>query len=176
LKFPNGDVAFDSLKIAEYLDEKYPGNPLNPHSKELDGLVEHYDKTCNYNACKMNIKELLSYMDDKSREYFIDTRVPMIKALPDNFEFNQEEDIAEYFENLKPVIKRLKKSKFIDGDKPLIHDYIVISKIQMVKTISPDVYYKLIENNPSEIFKKWVERMEGLFGNFLKNRKTILTN
>ncbi|KXN74743.1 hypothetical protein CONCODRAFT_14511 [Conidiobolus coronatus NRRL 28638] len=176
LKFPNGDVAFDSLKIAEYLDEKYPSNPLIYKSEELDKLTEHYDQTCNWNACKMNVKEFLSYMDDKSRKYFMETRVPMLQSNPDGFKFNQEENIAEYFENLKPVIQRLEKTKFIDGDKPLIHDYLIISRIQMVKTTSPEAYHELVENNPSEIFKKWVERMDGLFDDFLKNRKTILTN
>ncbi|KXN74744.1 hypothetical protein CONCODRAFT_2055, partial [Conidiobolus coronatus NRRL 28638] len=158
-----------------YLDEKYPDNPLNPQNKELDELMEYCDKTINFMAFRLSVMDAFNYMDEASKKYFRESKEPIFHAKLEDLAGNREENIATYYETLKPVIERLEKSKFINGDKPLIHDYLIIAKIQMVRTGSPQTYDELVNNNPSEVFKNWVERMNSLFDGFLNNRKTILS-
>jgi hypothetical protein len=114
-------------------------------------------------------------MDDTSREYFIENKLPLSKVTLKDLEGSREESISVYLDNLKPLIEHLKNNKFIDGEKPLIHDYLLISTIQLVKSLSPRTYVELIEENPSEVFKNWVKSMSGLFNGFLNNRKTVLS-
>ncbi|KXN64897.1 hypothetical protein CONCODRAFT_13726 [Conidiobolus coronatus NRRL 28638] len=174
LKFPNGDLAYDSLKIAKYLDSNYPENPILNNNPKLDELIQHYSKSCGNSVGKLTLKDFFSLMDDDSRSYFIENRIPMHQDTVDKSQPSREESIASYFDNLKPLVEHLSKNKFIDGDKPLIHDYQLFGTIQMFKTLSPKTYEELIVKNPNEVFKNWVNGMESLFGGFLKNRKTVL--
>ncbi|KXN64898.1 hypothetical protein CONCODRAFT_13727 [Conidiobolus coronatus NRRL 28638] len=173
LKFPNGDIVYDSLKIAGYLDEKYPDNPILINNPKLDELLQQHTMNCAMSACKLSLGDLLIHMDDASKAYFIENRMDMFQITVEDLKSNRKENITSYFDNLKPLIEHLSKNKFIDGDKPLVHDYVLISTIQFIATVSPRTYEELVENNPNEVFKNWVDRMGSLFDGFLKSRKTI---
>lgn len=168
-------MAYDSLKIAEYLDEKYPENPLLNNNPKSNELIQHYGINCAISSCKLSLGDLIIHMDEASKAYFIENRMAMLKITLEDLDGNREEHIASYFNNLKPLIEHLNKNKFIDGEKPLIHDYVLISNIQFLNTASPRTYQELIKNNPSEEFKNWVDRMENLFDGYLKSRKTVLS-
>lgn len=157
------------------MDSKYPENPIVNNNPKLDELIQNYSINCGINVGRLSLKDFFSYMDDASREYFIENRMPMLQTTVEDLEADRGQRILSYFDNLKPLIEHLSKNEFFDGKKPLIHDYILISTIQMVKTVSPRTYEELIVNNPNIVFKNWIDRMESLFDGFLKSRKTVLS-
>jgi hypothetical protein len=120
--------------------------------------------------------DVLNSLDEDDKKYFRDTREPFFKCKIEELPGNRGDNIEAYFKSIKPIIDHLEKNSFIDGDNPLIHDYCLISRIQMIKTISPDSYSDLVENNPSEALRNWVDSMGNLFNGYLKNRKTVLSN
>jgi glutathione S-transferase len=176
LVFPNGDIKFDSLKIAKYLDNNYFNNPLNPNNLELDKLIEYYDNNCYKTSFKMCVLDIFNSLEDDNKRYFRDTKEPNFKAKVEDYPGNREKNIEAYFKNIKPIVERLEINRFLDGNEPLIHDYCLMGRIQMIKTISPQSYKELVESNPSEVFKGWVESMSSLFNGYLKSRKTVLSD
>jgi glutathione S-transferase len=67
----------------------------------------------------------------------------------------------------------LETQDFLDGDKPAINDYTLISHFQNLKTIAPGAYEAVILNHPNPALLAWVGRMHALFDNFLRDRKTL---
>lgn len=92
----------------------------------------------------------------------------------DQIEGDYETNIINYYAKTEPIAQKLSKSPFLDGEEPKIHDYYLMGRVQQVKSISFEVYEALILNHPSEAFKGWVCKMEGLYDGYLRDRKFLL--
>ncbi|KXN68912.1 hypothetical protein CONCODRAFT_86223 [Conidiobolus coronatus NRRL 28638] len=173
LVFPNGDIVYDTPKIAEYLDLNYPKNSIqNPDSK-LDELISKYDSVAFPTSYQNIILDVYKVFDKDSAKYFKQTREQIFNLPWDQIPGDRQTNNDVYYNETKPINDYLVNSKFLDGDKPAFHDYALIGRIQTLKVISPRTYTELIVNNPGESFVNWVNSMEGLFDNFLGDRITV---
>jgi glutathione S-transferase len=171
--FPNGDIVFDSPEIAKYLDEKYPETPLNPNNSELDGLIHDYNTRIAFNAFRNAIPDLLPLLDVESQKYFRESREKMLNMTLENFAGDREANTQQFHADVKKIDNLLSTKKFLDGDKPLIHDYILAARIQFFRTISRRTYEELIINSQNENLKRWVKDMDNEFNGYLGKRPTI---
>ncbi|KXN74741.1 hypothetical protein CONCODRAFT_14510, partial [Conidiobolus coronatus NRRL 28638] len=171
--FPNGDIVFDSLEIGKYLDEKYPENSLNPSNSDLDNLIEDYNTRIAFNAFRNAIPDLLPLLDAKSQKYFRESREKMLNMTLEEFAGDREANTQQYHSDVKKIDELLSASKFLNGYKPLIHDYILAARIQFFKTISPRTYEDLIINGPNENLKRWIKDMDKELNGYLGKRPTL---
>jgi glutathione S-transferase len=173
LVFPNGDIVYDSPKIAEYLDLNYPKNPIKNPDTKLDDLINKYDSAAFPKCYQNSILDAYKVFDKDSAKHFKQT-IEQIFSLPwEKIPGDRQANIEIYYNETKSINDHLNKSKFLDGDKPAFHDYALIGRIQTMKVISPRTYTEYIANNPGEAFVNWVNSMEGLFDDFLANRITV---
>jgi glutathione S-transferase len=171
--FPNGDIVFDSPKIAKYLDEKYPENPLNPNNPDLDALVEYYDKNLFFPSFKNVVDELYARLDDENKRYFKETRERFFNVPIEKLSGDREANNQQYNMGVKRIDDILSTKKFLDGDKPLIHDYTIASRIQCFKILSPKTYEDLIINGPNMNLRRWIGDMDEAFGGYLGKLPTF---
>ncbi|KXN68935.1 hypothetical protein CONCODRAFT_8740 [Conidiobolus coronatus NRRL 28638] len=174
VKFDNGDIIYDSLEIAKYLDSKYEQNPiLSSTDPKVTQLVNEYLSINNLNHFKLIILEINANYDEINQKRWREVREKILGQKMEEFAGNQELAVKEYIQNIGDLAKVLETRDFLDGEKPAINDYTIISNVQNLKTIAPEVYKKVIENHPNPALLKWVNRVSDLFDGYLKNRKTL---
>lgn len=135
----DGDkVIVESLDICNYLDEKFPDNPLYP-------------------------AEQLSREKDKETLQKIGPATTVFaKCLFTNEEKTPEEWLKEFIEALQPLEDELsaRGTKFFGGDKPSMVDYMIWPWAERAGCIAIRLGTKLpIEDNQIPLLRKWRNAM-----------------
>jgi glutathione S-transferase len=170
--FDNGDVIFDSPEIAKYLDEKYPSSQLDPSNAKLDELINDYNTKIAPGAILNAFDDLFALLDPENQACFRLSREKIFGKKLEEISGNRGINTIKFIQNIAEIDGFLLNSKFLNGNKPLIHDYTLASRIQYFRTVSPRTYNELILNGPNINLLRWVRDMDKLFDNYLKNRKT----
>ncbi|KAK6627682.1 hypothetical protein RUM44_010161 [Polyplax serrata] len=119
LEFPNGETLYESLIIADYLDEKYPDRPLYPK----DPLAKAKDKLLmeKFNRVIRGIYKMVGH-DGFSPEIMDDVKSSL-----------------DLFENEMCI----RKTKFLGGSKPGMLDFMIwpwCERADILKIIGGDLY------------------------------------
>ncbi|KXN68913.1 hypothetical protein CONCODRAFT_18699 [Conidiobolus coronatus NRRL 28638] len=171
--FDNSDVIFDSPEIAKYLDEKYPDSRLDPDNTALDEIINDYSSNIAPNAILNAFDDLFALLEPENQVYFRLTREKFFGKKLEEVSGNRDINTMKFIQNIAKIDDLLSTSKFLNGNKPLIHDYTLASRIQYFRTVSPRTYKELILNGPNFNLLRWTRDMDNLFDDFLKNRKTV---
>lgn len=160
-------VIVDSLKIAEYLDKKYPERPVFPKSgKALEYAFEGFFGSILGQHCfLLLLPRVLEILDEPSQVYFRATRE---KAFGIKFEeFSPEGPVRdalwkklelETFHKLGAVLdKNGPGISFVaGGSEPTRADFLLASYFTWIKTVDPKSW---------AIIEKWEN---GRWGNYLQ--------
>ncbi|XP_060522845.1 pyrimidodiazepine synthase-like isoform X2 [Cylas formicarius] len=135
----NGKIVVESLDICNYLEEKYPENPLYP----TDAAQKQRDQEILNNLGKFNI---LAF-----REFVISTE-----------EKSDDEWIQFFNQKFEPIESELNSrgSVFIGGSKPGIVDYMIWPFMPNYWNISRKLNHELpFQENDIPLFRKWLHAM-----------------
>ncbi|KXN68931.1 hypothetical protein CONCODRAFT_79591 [Conidiobolus coronatus NRRL 28638] len=171
IKFDNGDIIYDSPKIAEYLDSKYPENPLFlTKNSAMDDFLKKFRPGVGYHAFKLVILDTFYACEGEDAEYMRKARESELKQTLEDFAANPTSNFKALIENLQPLVQILETSEFVEGDKPGYADYVVASHLQWIKVLNSKCHAKILDSLSPKT-REWSDKIEGLFGGFLKNYK-----
>lgn len=136
-------------------------------------MIQDYNTNVAPNAFRSAVDDLFSLLDEENQKYFRESREERFNKKFEEISGDRETNIQQYYAGLKKIDDVLSTTKFLNGDKPLIHDYILASRIQFFRTVSPRAYEELILNNPNENFKRWTKDMDKVLNGYLGKRPTL---
>ncbi|KXN64588.1 hypothetical protein CONCODRAFT_14257 [Conidiobolus coronatus NRRL 28638] len=172
IKFDNGDIVYDSFPICAYLDENYPQNPIRKGSP-AEGVVFGFYQSLDLCAYKLIVLDIAKSMDDVNSKHMRETKEAEFGMSLEQYAGNPEANYNKFYESTKLLVPLLTDSPFFEGEKPGFSDYLVIGMTQSVRSINPQVYHKLVHENPNTEISNWANRVDELFGGYLKIRKTL---
>ena len=157
-------VVSDSMKIAAYLDEAYPGKPRlfeGPQALALSQLLHEWSiRSMNMTMLRAVLMDIHDAVPENDKPYFRQSREARFggKRLED---LAQPADaaVAALGEVLAPVRAVLGRQRFIAGEAPAFADYIVLGPLMWSRSISPIEWL-----SPGDPVHAWYERMLDLYG------------
>lgn len=161
----DGDqVIQNSVKIAEYLDEKYPANPIFQGSKHLEMvLYDLFENQVAMSVFVLCVLDMLRILDKEDKEYFIRTRTPRFGNI-ETFVSNKADEAVLTIEKVFSAVSQgLKRSRFISGDKIGWSDITLASHLLMLNRLNEANFLKVIEEHSySPQIKRWWRDMQYL--------------
>jgi glutathione S-transferase len=167
----DGDkIVNDSWKIAEYLDEAYPGRPLLFGSSEAKALTAFVRDWVNQGVHLALIRGVLldihATIAPKDRDYFRSSREQRFGRKLEEVALSPVAAEKEITTVLSPMRATLKGQPFIAGAGPAYADYILFGALQWVRAVSPLAVLK-----PDDALYAWRERMLDLYGGLARSAK-----
>ena len=138
----DGKVVSDSWNIAQYLDERYPENPLfacaEARSEAL--LIKFWvERTLHPFITRMGIGDFLSTLHEKDKPYFRQTREKRF-GMPIEQYMQDREQARDGFRNaLEPLRAMLAEQPYVAGNNAGYVDYIIFGALQWMRCGSPYV-------------------------------------
>jgi len=134
----DGDtVVEDSLKIAEYLDEKYPDAPKLLHSgadKAMTNFITNWSQTQLHPlVARMAIMDIYNVLAPADQEFFRATREKAFGMSLEDFSTKMAATPDDLKKALVPLELTLKGQKFIGGETPHFADYVVFGALQWLR-------------------------------------------
>ncbi|KXN68933.1 hypothetical protein CONCODRAFT_8738 [Conidiobolus coronatus NRRL 28638] len=174
IKFPNGDIVFDSEKIAQYLDEKYPESPLIASDTKVNTLFNRFfDEEMGYCTYELILLDVYHSLDASSQKVYRVSKELEVGTTLEEFSSNPEQNIKQFHEASKTLDELLTNSNYLQGDSPGFFDYRIFGVLQCIRSIKKEHYNALVIKNPYVKVSEWAEKMDNLFDGYLKNRKTL---
>ncbi|MGB3613984.1 MAG: glutathione S-transferase family protein, partial [Elainellaceae cyanobacterium] len=130
----------DSWAIAEYLDERYPADPLlgNAETEALCYFLKCWDETALIRDLgPVIILNVYNHLHPKDKAYFRETREAQIGRSLEDFSADVESKLDLFRKALSPVRRTLRHQPFIAGTAPNFADHIVMGRLQMAQVASP---------------------------------------
>lgn len=165
----DGTVVNDSWTIAEYLDRRYPDNPLFAceQSRAHAMLIKFWiDKTVHPFITGMGVGDFLDTLDERDKPYFRQSREKRLGVSIAQHMLKREQSRDGFRKSLEPLRAMLSEQAFVSGDGAGYADYIVFSDLQWMRCGSP--YPSLERVDP--VFQ-YRERMLDLFDGLGRNAK-----
>lgn len=156
-----GRVVADSWKIAEYLDETYPGRPLfgGETAKAHALLIKFWvERSVHPFITRMGVGDFLQVMHEKDKAYFRETREKRFGMPIEQYMQNREQAREGFRSALEPLRAMLAEQAFVSGPAPAFADYIVFGALQWMRCGSP--YPALVAEDPVFSYR---ERLLDLF-------------
>lgn len=155
-------VVFDSWNIANYLEKTYPNQPSLfgcPQAQAQALFIKNWDeKVLTPALLPMLIYNVFEHIDAKDKTYFRETREQKLGKPLEEFKDVKQSQIDNLRTILSPLRETLNQQPFLAGEKPNFADYIIFSKFQFARSISP---IKFLETN--DYVNLWREKMLDLF-------------
>ncbi len=153
----------DSWTIAEYLEDKYPGQPSLFGGAAGRALSRFYvawaDGVMQPAMLRFVALDIWKHLDPRDRDYFRKTREERLGMTLEAFVAEREKYLKGFRDILTPLRLTLKAQPFLGGDRPLQADYIVFGGFQWARAISD---FALLE--AGDPVASWRERLLDLFG------------
>jgi len=157
----------DSLTIANYLEDTYPGSPSLYGGASGRSLTRHYSSFADSLVGAMFAfiaLDILHHVADKDRSYFRETREKRVGTTLEAFVADREKRLPAFRASLAPLRLTLKAQPFFGGDQPLYADYAVFGPFQWARCISP--FGLLEEGDPVRL---WRDRLLDRFGGLARS-------
>ena len=162
----DGDtVVEESLKIAEYLDEKYPDTPSllgGSDATALTKFIINWSQTQLHPAVvKLCLMDIYNALAPEDQVFFRTTREKLFGCTLEEFDAKFPKTPDNLNTTLVPLELTLKGQPFIGGDKPMFADYVVFGALQWCRTTcTHDVMPK--EGKVAEWFDALLDMYDGM--------------
>ena len=167
----DGDtVVRDSWKIAEYLEQRYPGKPL------FGGAIGHgvtqalntwVDRALVPAMMPVVVADIYDRVDPGDQAYFRPMFEGFLKSTLEEARDRRQESARRLERVVEPWQAALKRQPFVCGAAPAYGDYILFSVFQWARVTSPQDIF-----NSSDPLYLWRERMLDLYDGFARNTPT----
>ncbi|KAG0246347.1 hypothetical protein B0O80DRAFT_122810 [Mortierella sp. GBAus27b] len=143
LQVEDGQGLLDSLKIAEYLEEKYPDRPLifgaSPSEKKLQLFFQSYVQAKLHPAIQRLVFSGMYEMQDSDNAlYFRTSREKSLGTPHDKIPGDRNKNLREIKENLGIIRDALQSSDWIYGDQPGWADFVLGSSFSWFHACAPE--------------------------------------
>ncbi|MGH8679458.1 MAG: glutathione S-transferase family protein, partial [Burkholderiales bacterium] len=121
-------VIADSWRIALYLEERYPRNPLfGSETARGEALLIKYwtEKTLHPLILRMVLRDVWAGLHEKDKDYFRESREKRFGMSLEDFVKDREHTRVKFREALEPLRAMLAEQNFVCGSQPGFADYIV---------------------------------------------------
>ena len=158
-------VVEDSLKIAEYLDEKYPDAPKLLHSgadKAMTNFITNWSQTQLHPlVARMAIMDIYNVLAPADQEFFRTTREKAFGMSLEDFSTKMAATPDDLKKALVPLELTLKGQKFIGGDTPHFADYVVFGALQWLRICKGEAVLPQ-EGTVADWFKGLLDMYDGM--------------
>ena len=154
-------VVFDSMQIAQYLDEAYPENPLfgSPQAWSLSRFVNNWVGTVMFPGIVGQIMaDLHARVRDVDQPYFRESREKRFGRTLEQIQDGRDQRLPAFRSSLDPLRFLVRHQPFVCGATPGYADYIVFGAFQWA-AIGGD--RELLE--PDDAVAVWRARMLDLY-------------
>lgn len=163
----DGETVSDSWKIAEYLDERYPQNPLfdSAQARSEALLIKFWiERTIHPFISRMGVGDFLSTLHEKDKAYFRQSREKRIGMPIEQFMQDRDQTREGFRTALEPLRAMLVEQPYVAGNNPGYADYIVFGILQWMRCGSP---YASLQRDDA-VFD-YRERLLDLYDGFARN-------
>jgi glutathione S-transferase len=160
----DGDaVVADSFAIALYLEKTYPERPTlfgGPGGEATARFVERWTQmSLHAYLGTAAVVDIHDRQDDANKAYFRESREARYGRKLEEVAAGRDAKVDGFRASLEPLRSMLTYQKWIGGEGPLFHDYIVFSAFQWMRVMSP--YEFLAADDP---VREWFGRCLDLHG------------
>ncbi len=158
----NGTWVSDSLRIAFYLDETYPDNPLfgSPTAIGQARILNSWsNRTVLGGIFPMIVADIHSHLDEKNGSYFRETREKFLGRTLEEAQAARDDLLPAWQASLEPLRSGLKDTPYLAGEAPAWPDYSLLGTFMWARIASD---FELLQED--DIVYEWRERMLDLFG------------
>jgi glutathione S-transferase len=167
----DGDaVVRDSWKIAEYLEQKYPAQPLfgGPLGQGLAQTFNTWvDRSLVSTLFPALAADVLPRADPGDEAYVRSSFEKLIGRTLEESKAARPESLKRFDRALEPLQAALKRQPFVCGTAPAYGDYILFSLFQWARIVSTDEVLA-----PDSALAAWREKMLDLHGGFARHVTT----
>lgn len=158
----DGTYIHDSWNIACYLEDNFPDKP-SLFGGGAGKAYANFFNFVNFYHLLIPLFQTLVYdifetIDEKDRDYFRNSREPMLGKSLEDARDNQAQSLANFQKQLWPYNTTLKTQDFFHGDSPAYVDYIMYGLFQWAKGVSS---VQTLEQDTH--LYNWRARMDELF-------------
>lgn len=161
-------TVFDSWRIAQYLDENYPGKPMLMDSEQARGAILAFKIACERGVqpavFRIIIMDLFAHLHDKDKSYFRESREKRLGSTLEEFGADRPGALVALARILDPIRPVFAEQPFIGGRLPSFADYILFGIFQWARVVSP---IRLLL--PDDPVYAWRERMLDLHGGIARS-------
>jgi glutathione S-transferase len=155
----DGDtVVFDSTRIAEYLEARFPDRPSlfgGPAAQALTKFIIGWTDTALVPALvRCYVADIVRHLDPDDAAYFRESRETRFGVSLDAAAADREERLPAIRQVLAPLKAALAEQEFLGGAMPLYADYAVFSIFQWTRMVSS---FDVVEE--SDPIDAWRDRM-----------------
>lgn len=166
LKFPNGDVIYDSPEIIKYLEEHYPQNKLDKDRPDLEAILQKFTAHAK-TYFHMVLLPIYHCMGDESeKEYFRTTREAWFKCKLEDIKVSDEQ-VQAIIDSHADLESHLGKNNYLHGDNHDYYDYAYFGRIFWINCISPEITDKLFPSSLPNT-RAWIDRMFNSYNGYFK--------
>ena len=168
----DGDaVVRDSWKIAEHLEERYPGRPSLFGGKIGRGVTQTFnvwaDRAVVAAMLPVIVADIHERVDPADEQYLRQTMEGFLKCTLEETRGRREDALRRLGAVLEPLHAALKRQPYVSGEAPAYADYILFSVFQWARVMSPQEVL-----GPESPLCVWRERMLGLYDGFARDVPT----
>jgi glutathione S-transferase len=163
-------VVRDSWKIAEYLETRYPSEPL--FGGDIGRGVSHafntwVDRTLVGLMMQVIAPDIYERVEPADADHFRAMAERVARKTLEALQRDRDEALRHLGGALEPMQAHLKRQAYVCGERPAYADYILFSVFQWARVMSP---HELLA--PEDPLSAWRERVLDLFGGFARNVAT----
>ncbi|KAI9291988.1 hypothetical protein K502DRAFT_367987 [Neoconidiobolus thromboides FSU 785] len=158
--FDSKSVICKSFKVAEYLEEKFPQNPLFPNGREYAKMLaqDHFY----FHLVNLVTIDLYNSLDIKFKGYDSTNT----KENTQNEIDNRKDLLTKTEESFSKFRMALSKTRFLEGDKLSYSDYIVFSYLKYAQMGSLSTFNYIVTDHRDPILKSWFNYIDNLNDGF----------
>jgi glutathione S-transferase len=164
-------VVRDSWKIAEHLEDRYPGGPSLFGGDIGRGLSQTFntwvDRTIVPAMLPVIVADIHERVDPRDDAFFRDMMEKIVKKTLEQTRAEREEGLKRLGRALEPMQAALKRQAYVCGREPAYADYVLFSVFQWARIMSAQEVL-----GPEDPLCAWRERVLDLFGGFARNVPT----
>jgi glutathione S-transferase len=160
-------VVRDSLKIAEYLEGRYPEKSLfggNIGQGVTQTFCAWVDRDLVPAMLPVIVADIHERVDPADDRYFRQTMEAILKRTLEETREGREDALRRLGRVLEPMQAALKRQPYACGQNPAYADYALFSVFQWARVMSPQEVL-----GPESPLCSWRERMLDLYDGFARN-------
>lgn len=156
-------VMADSFRIAEYLEEAYPGRHSlfrGEGGRNLARFIEAWSaKTIHTYVGPAIMMDIYAMLGTGDQAYFRKTRESRYSKRLEDIPRDRDEKRGAFLEAIDPLRVMLRSRPYIGGEAPLFADYIVFGAFQWARVCSA---FEILPDG--DLVRDWFERCLDLHG------------
>ena len=161
-------VVRDSWKIAEHLEDRYPGAPALFGGAIGRGVSQAFnvwvDRAVVPAMLPVIVADIHERVDPADDEFFRQMMEKIVRTTLEETRAGRDEALRRLGKAVEPMQAALKRQAYVCGAQPAYADYILFSVFQWARVMSPQEVL-----GPEDPLCAWRERILDLFGGFARD-------